>query len=96
MAYGNDEFMANGTVLSIGVNEWRVAGPMPVSPGLQLRLQVWPPMKHDGLEVGQATVLRVDGFEFTLAIEHIRQPDREWLTPILNRVQNQQVTSEAA
>ncbi len=80
MLYGNEEFVANGTVLSVTANEWRVAGPMPVHAGMQLSLRVWPPEMSEGFHLEGATVLWVKGQEFAVEVQDVSPPvDRKWL-----------------
>ena len=85
MLYGNDDFVANGTVLEITAKGWRVEGPMPVHPGMRLNIWVWPPEKPEGLHIGAATVLWVKGYEFALEIQDMNPIDQEWLTQFLDR-----------
>jgi hypothetical protein len=39
MLYGNEEFVAKGTVLDVTDKGWRMAGPMPVYPGMRRRTE---------------------------------------------------------
>lgn len=84
MLYGNEEFVAKGTVLKVTAMGWRMAGPMPVRPGTRLNFWVWPPKRPDGLHVEGATVLWVKGFEFALEVQDMDPIDREWLTQVLD------------
>jgi hypothetical protein len=96
MLYGNNEFVANGTVLEITSTGYRVAGPMPVYPGMRLSVSVWPPEKPEGFQVEDATVLWVKGYEFVLEL-HDRNPfDRKWLTRFQDRVLGWRVAQLAA
>ncbi len=85
MLYGNEEFVANGTVLDVTTKGWHVEGPMPVQPGMHLNIWAWPPQKPEGLHVGDATVLWVKGYEFGLDIEDLNPADQEWLAQFLDR-----------
>ena len=85
MLYGNEEFVANGTVLDLSARTWRVAGTMPVRRGMRLNLWVWPPDRAESLLVEGATVLWVKGLEFGLEVQDLDPIDRLWLTPFWNR-----------
>lgn len=76
--YGNREFVAEGTVLDATHIGWRVAGPMPVHPGMRLNVAARPPEKSDGLRL-EATVLWVKDYEFAIEVAAMSQVDREWL-----------------
>ncbi|QPD02728.1 MAG: hypothetical protein Nkreftii_000502 [Candidatus Nitrospira kreftii] len=52
MRYGNATFPAEGTVLDLTDRGWRMAGTMPVVPGMRLTVQVSVPERP--------TLLRVD------------------------------------
>jgi hypothetical protein len=86
MVYGNEEFLAEGTVLDLRRHSWRVAGTMPVEAGMRLRLQVWPQSKPDGLRIEQATVLWVKDGEFALEVNRIGPPDREEATQFIDHL----------
>ena len=96
MLYGDGEFVAKGTVLSIAANVWRVAGPMPVHPGMRLKLRVWPLERPDAVYVNEATVIWTKGFEFGLIVEDINASDQEWLTQYLDRALPWWLASQAA
>jgi hypothetical protein len=87
MLYGNEEFVANGSVLNVDSTAigWRAEGPMPVHPGMRLNLWVWPPDEPKGVHVEDATVLWVKGYEFGLKIQDLNPADHEWLTQFLDR-----------
>lgn len=85
MLYGNDDFVANGTVLDLTPRQWHAEGPMPVHPGMRLNIWVWPPEKPDGLHIGAATVLWVKGYAFGLDVEDLNPVDRGWLTQFLDQ-----------
>lgn len=82
--YGNETLVANGTVLDVTANGWRMAGTMPVRPGMQLNFWVWPPERPKGLHVENAMVLWVKGNEFALEVLDMDPIDREWLTQFLD------------
>ena len=56
LIYGSEEFMSAGTVLDITQTSWRVAGAMPVQPGMHLTIQLWPGTGIK-IDVVEATVL---------------------------------------
>lgn len=82
--YGNDQFLAEGTVLDVTALGWRVAGTMAVVPGLHITLQVWVPDKATPLSVQRATVLWVTGHEFAIEVHEMVPRDQAWLTDFLN------------
>ena len=85
MLYGNEEFVAKGTVLSVMIGQRRVAGPMPVHDGMQLSLWVWPPEKPLGIHLEPATVLWVRDFEFGLEVQDMDPIDHGWLIRVPDR-----------
>ncbi len=85
MLYGNDDFVANGTVLDIRPGQWHAEGPMPVQPGMRLNIWAWPPEKPEGLHIGEASVLWVKGYEFGLDVQDLNPVDHEWLTQFLDQ-----------
>jgi PilZ domain len=84
MLYGNEEFVAKGTALDVTAKGWRMAGPMPVYPGMRLNFWIWPTERPHGIHVEDATVLWVKGYEFGLAVQDTDPIDREWLTQFLH------------
>jgi hypothetical protein len=94
--YGNEEFVAKGTVLAVAATEWHMVGPMPVRPGMCLNFWVWPPKRPKGLLLEGATVLWVKGFQFGLDVQNMDPVDRKWLTPFLNRTLGCWLVSRAA
>lgn len=83
LVYGTSEFVAEGTVLDLTVRGWRIAGTMPVVPGMQLRLQVCVPERPEPLHVLRATVLWVKDHEFAIEADEMAQPDVTWVTEFL-------------
>lgn len=83
VVYGNDEFLAEGTVLDLTARGWRVAGSMPVVPGIQLKLQVAVPEKLEPLRVQRATVLWVKDLEFAIEAHEMTAIDHAWVTEFL-------------
>ena len=96
MLYGNEEFVANGTVLDITSTGYRVAGPMPVYPGMQLSVSVWPPEKPEGLHVEEATVVWVKGYEFAIELHDRNLFDRKWLGQVLDHALGRGLAPQAA
>jgi hypothetical protein len=78
--YGNGEFLAAGTVLNLTSLGWRVAGTMPVAPGMELTLQVSIPERPTPLSVYRATVLCVNGDEFSIETHEMAPSDHTWVT----------------
>jgi hypothetical protein len=83
MVYGNDAFVAEGTVLDLTTLGWRVAGAMPVTPGMQLTLQVSVPERSTRLCVHRATVLWVQAHEFAVEAHEMAPIDQAWVTEFL-------------
>ena len=82
--YGSEEFISGGTVLDITETGWRVAGAMPVRPGMQLTIQLCPPDKSGPrIHVTGATVLWVKGCEFAIDVPLLAPHDRDWLSRFL-------------
>ena len=87
MLYGNEEFVAKGTVLHVTTGQWRVEGPMPVHPGMRLNFWVWPPERPKGLHVEGATVLWVKAFEFGVDVQNVDPANWEWLPTLPRRLE---------
>ena len=83
MLYGTDEFLAEGTVLDLTARGWRLAGSMPVVPGLCVALQVWIPGRAEPIRVHRATVLWVKDLEFAIEAHEMPPNDHEWVTEFL-------------
>lgn len=83
--YGNDELLAEGTVLDLTSLGWRLAGSMPVVPGMQLTLQVSIPERSTPLRIQRATVLWVNNHEFAIEAHDIDPIDRAWVTEFLRQ-----------
>lgn len=81
--YGNDTFLAEGTVLDLTALGWRVAGSMPVAPGMQLTLQVSVPERPTPLRIQRATVLWVKDHEFAIEAQEMVPIDQAWVTEFL-------------
>lgn len=81
--YGNDAFVAEGTILDLTTLGWRLAGAMPVAPGMQLTLQVSVPERSTLLCVHRATVLWVHDHEFAIEAHEMASIDHAWVTDFL-------------
>ena len=85
LLYGGDEFLAEGTALDLTHRGWRVAGPMPVAPGMRLRLQVSIPDREEPLCIRQATVLWANDREFAIEVCDMAPEDQEWVGEFLRQ-----------
>ncbi len=85
LLYGNDAFLAEGTVLDLTAWGWRVAGSMPVIPGMTLTLQVSVPERSTPLRVNRATVLWVQDHEFAIEAHEMAPIDQAWVTEFLRQ-----------
>lgn len=85
MLYGNDELLAEGTVLDLTSLGWRLAGSMPVIPGMQLMLQVSIPERSTPLRIQRATVLWVNKHEFAIEAHDMDPIDHAWVTEFLRQ-----------
>jgi hypothetical protein len=83
--YRGDEFLAEGTVLDLTQIGWRIAGSMPVEPGMQLTLAVWAPDKLTPIRIERATVLWVNGCEFAIEAHEMAPSDHTWVNDFLKR-----------
>lgn len=83
--YGNETFLAEGTVLDLTTRGWRLAGSMPVVPGMRLILQVSIPERSTLLRVQQATVLWVKDHEFAMEAHGMAPSDHAWVTEFLHQ-----------
>lgn len=83
--YRGDALLAEGTVLDLTQIGWRIAGAMPVRPGMQLTLAVWVPEKQEPLRVERATVLWVNGCEFAIEAHEMAPGDQMWVSDFLSR-----------
>jgi hypothetical protein len=85
MLYGSDELIAEGTVLDLTSLGWRLAGSMPVVPGMQLTLQVSIPERSTPLRIQRATVLWVKDHEFAIEAHEMPHIDHAWVAEFLNQ-----------
>ncbi len=84
MLYGSDELIAEGTVLDVTSLGWRLAGSIPVAPGMQLTLQVSIPERSTPLRIQRATVLWVKGDEFAIEAHEMPPVDHAWVAEFLH------------
>jgi hypothetical protein len=85
MRYGTATFLAEGTVLDLTARGWRVAGTMPVVPGMRLTVQVSVPERPTLLRVQRATVLWVKDHEFAIEVHDMEPMDQAWVTEFLQQ-----------
>ena len=81
--YGDGAFLAEGTVLDLTARGWRVAGSMPVLPGMQLSLKVSVPDRSTPLCIHRAIVLWVKEHEFAIEASEIVPDDKAWVAEFL-------------
>ena len=81
--YGDGAFLAEGTVLDLTARGWRVAGSMPVLPGMQLTLKVSVPDRSTPLYIHRAIVLWVKEREFAVEANEIAPDDQTWVAEFL-------------
>jgi len=102
--YGNNSFLAEGTVLDLTALGWRVTGSMPVAPGMQLTLQVSISERSVPLRIHRATVLWVKDHEFAIEAHELTPVDQAWVTEFLqqklglkwmSRITNQETSLQA-
>ena len=85
MLYGSDELVAEGTVLDLTSLGWRLAGSMPVVPGMQLALQISLPERSAPLQIKRATVLWVKDHEFAIEAQEMAPIDQAWVDEFLRQ-----------
>jgi PilZ domain len=83
--YRSAEFLAEGTVVDLSHIGWRVAGSMPVRPGMHLDLEVAVPQRSEPVRVERATVLWVNGCEFAIEVDHMEAADHTWVQQFLTQ-----------
>lgn len=83
--YSGEDFLAQGVTLDVTSMGCRIAGPMPVEPGMRLRLCLRPPEKQGPLWIEEAVVLRVRGQTFAVEVTCAAADDRAWLERYLER-----------
>ncbi|NGZ95110.1 MAG: hypothetical protein CV089_03055 [Nitrospira sp. WS110] len=85
MLYGSEELIAEGTVLDLTSLGWRLAGSMPVVPGMQLALQISVPERFTPLLIKRATVLWVKDHEFAIEAHEMASIDQAWVDEFLRQ-----------
>ena len=85
MLYGSDELVAEGTVLDLTSLGWRLAGSMPVVPGMQLALQISIPERSTPLLIKRAIVLWVKDHEFAIEAHEMAPIDKAWVDEFLHQ-----------
>lgn len=85
MLYGSDDLVAEGTVLDLTSLGWRLAGSMPVVPGMQLTLHVSIPERSAPLHIQRATVLWVKDHEFAIEAHEMAPIDHAWVDEFLRQ-----------
>ncbi len=83
--YGNGGLLAEGIVLDLTSLGWRLAGSIPVVPGMQLTLQVCIPERSTPLRIQRATVLWVNNHEFAIEAHDMDPIDHAWVTEFLRQ-----------
>ena len=81
--YGDGSFLAEGTILDLTSLGWKVAGAMPVAPGMRLSLKVSIPDRSTPLYIHHATVLWVKDHEFAIEAHEIEPSDQIWVKEFL-------------
>jgi hypothetical protein len=84
MRYGTTTFLAEGTVLDLSAQGWRVAGTMPVLPGMRVTVQVSVPERPTLLRVQRATVLWVKDHEIAIEPHDMEPMDLAWVSEFLH------------
>ncbi|MBK9306904.1 MAG: hypothetical protein IPM58_07425 [Nitrospira sp.] len=85
MLYGSNELVAEGTVLDLTSLGWRLAGSMPVVPGMQLALQISIPERSTPLLIKRATVLWMKDYEFAIEAHEMAPIDQAWIDEFLRQ-----------
>ena len=85
MRYGNATFLAEGTALDLTDRGWRMAGTMPVVPGMRVTVQVAVPARATLLCIHRATVLWVNDQEFAIEAQVMDPMDQAWVTEFLQQ-----------
>ena len=77
--YASADLVGKGTVLQVSDHECLVAGTMPVSTGILLKVWISPPNRADALYVREARVVWARKHEFGLEMTEVDADDRQWL-----------------
>ena len=87
LVYGNDDLIAQGTLLDVSATGCRFAGTMPLEPGMPLWLQVHPEQREGLISIEQASVVWIKNNEFGLELKQLRPADQgpEFAIPVAAR-----------
>ena len=85
--YWNDGLFGQGTIVDISHVGCQMAGTMPVTAGMILKLWVTPPQGDTRLCVEEARVLWSKEYEFGLEFRDMRPDDRHWISRYLERAE---------
>lgn len=85
--YGTDDFIGNGTLLDLSALGCRLAGTMPVEPGMHLRLRLYPQQKDGEVRIEEAHVTWVNGNEFGVELKQLSPRDHHWLLRYTERAE---------
>ena len=79
LVYANEALVGKGTVLNVSPVECRVAGTMPVTRGMQLKVWISPKNRPDAIYLEEARVLWAGDNQFWLEMLNLDAEDRQWL-----------------
>ena len=83
VTYWNEGLFGQGTILDVSHIGCQLAGTMPVSVGMLLKLWISPLHKEEHLCVEEARVLWVRDYEFGLELRRLPSTDHRWLAGFL-------------
>ena len=83
--YRSAECLAVGTVVDLTHVGWRIAGSMPVRPGMLLELEIAVPQRCEPVRVERATVLWVNGCEFAIEVDQMDAAAHTWVQQFLEQ-----------
>lgn len=83
MLYCGADFVAEGTMLDLSLEEGRCAGTMPVEVGMRLRIYIDAQQKREDLIIEEAVVTWVSDNEFGTQFVQMGSPDAKWLVGYL-------------
>lgn len=83
VVYRGSEFIAEGTVLDLTRIGWRIAGSMPVTPGMRLSLELSVPDRSEPVRIERAMVLWVKDCEFAIEAQGMTPTDQAWVNEFL-------------
>ena len=79
MLYCGADFVAEGTMLDLSLEEGRCAGTMPVEVGMRLRIYIDAQQKREDLIIEEAVVTWVSDNEFRTQFVKMESPNAKWL-----------------